>query len=157
MKPTLFLSLFLLGGLALASSPLTTASASQDRQRGGGEHEEEGPLHEGMSRMNRAMRTLRKSLRDESRNAESLEVIVEAQRAASLTKTETPALTAKQPEAERAAFLVAYRQEIIRVERALLDLEEAVLAGDNEKAQELLKAAKAMEGPGHERFTEEEH
>jgi hypothetical protein len=151
MKNSTILALLLIGGLGATFSPVTNAFSLQD------EHEEEGPIHEGMSRMNRAMRTLRKSLRDESRNAESLQVIVEAQRGASLAKTEAPALTAKQPEAERDAFVTAYRLEIIRVERALLDLEEAVLAGDNEKAQELLKAAKAMEGPGHERFTEEEH
>jgi hypothetical protein len=154
MKRTILLSLLLIGGLGAAFSPVTNAFATQDEH---GEHDEEGPIHEGMSKMNRAMRTLRKSLRDESRNAESLQAIVEAQRGASLAKTETPGVTAKQPESERAAFVVEYRLEIIRVERALLDLEEAVLAGDNEKAQELLKSAKSMEGPGHERFTEEEH
>ena len=117
---------------------------------------EEEALHEGMSQLNRSLRTLRKSLRDEGRNEESLLVVAEAERGASMCKTERPPLTDQQPEAERAAYVADYRRALIEVQRGLLDLEEALLAGDNEKAQELLKAVKKLEGPGHDRFAPEE-
>ncbi len=156
-RTSLILALPLLCGLAFAFHPSpSTAPLQHEHADGDHEHHEESALHEGMKQLKRSIRTLRKSLKDEGRNEESLLAIVEAQRGVSLCKTEVPPFTKKQPEAERAAFVLAYRSKLIQVERALLDLEEAMLAGDNEKSQGLLKIVKKMEGPGHDRFTEDE-
>ncbi|HIG11967.1 MAG: hypothetical protein ABGY71_12485 [bacterium] len=137
--------------LAGAASPTL-----QDTQGDHAEDEDQSPLAQGMSRLNRSLRTLRKALRDESRKAESLEAIVDAQRGVSQAKTEVPPFTAAQPEDEREAFVLAYRLQMIQVERDLLDLEKALLSGDDQAAQKMLRTVKRREGPGHEKFTEEE-
>lgn len=147
----ILLSLALLAGAALASRPLVAAIPGDDES-----HDVDSALHEGMNQLNRSLRTLRKSLRDESRDAESLLVVAEAERGASRCKTETPPLTAQQPEAERAAYVAEFRRALIEVQRGLLDVEEALLAGDREGAQARLKAVKKLEGPGHDRFAPEE-
>ena len=51
---------------------------------------------------------------------------------------------------------VAFRAEMIALMRGLLELEEALLADDNEAAQAALRKVREMEDPGHERFTSDE-
>ena len=97
--------------------------------------------------------TLRRGLRKPEKNAESLVQIAEMQQAALASKLLAPRMTESLPDAERAAFVVAYRKEMITTLRTMLDLEEAVLDSDNERAQELYKALKLAEDSGHEKFT----
>lgn len=156
-------------GLALALAPRPSLAQDdgpregrrerREHQEGGrerGEHGEEGPLHNGMESLNRSLRTLRKSLRDEARDAESLDALVKAQNAVSACKVETPPLTEKQPEEARAAYVVEFRKLLIRVQHGLLDVEDALLDGNRDRAVELLQATKDLEEPGHDRFTEDE-
>ena len=119
------------------------------------EHDET-PMAEAMHRVEDALKELRRSVRDPEATAASLASVIVAQEASLTCKTLAPAMAAKVPEAERAAFLLAYRLEMIRFERALLDLEQALLEGkDVETLREMYKGLKEMEDPAHERFTED--
>lgn len=117
--------------------------------------EPETPLRQQMKVIDDGLKKLRKDLQDPAKNADSLKRIAEMETAALFCKLETPPKSAKIPEAERAAFVTAYRKELVNVVRLMLDLETALLDGDNAKAQELRKKLHDAEDPGHEKFAED--
>ena len=117
---------------------------------------DETPMAEAMHEVEDALKSLRRSVRDPEALEDSLASVIVAQRASIECKVLVPAMTEKLPEAERAAFVKAYRIEMIAFERALLDLEQALLEGkDVETLREMYKGLKEMEDPAHERFTED--
>ena len=143
---TLFLaslSLFVLSALA--------GSAAQDATS-----QEPTALARQMERIEEALGGLRRSVRDPEKREESLAAVLVCQEALVACKREVPAMTGRVPEGERESFLRDYRLELIRLERALLDLEEGLLQGkDVETLRDLYKAIKGLEDPAHERFTED--
>ena len=83
-------------------------------------------------------------------------VIIEMQAAAQIAKLEVPIMAKGiADEKERAAFVVAYRQGIIATQKMMLELEDAVLAGDLEKCAKLYTALGDGKDKGHDRFTED--
>jgi hypothetical protein len=118
------------------------------------EHDET-PLAEAMEVVETAVGKLRRTLRDPAKNAESLALLVEADTAALACKGHTPSLTASLPEAEREAFVSAYRKQMAELLRGLLEVEIALLDGDGEAAKTALQLVREMEEPAHERFTDD--
>lgn len=116
--------------------------------------DEESELIKQMTIVNDATKKLRRSIRDEAKNSETLALLDLISTAAIASKAETPAMTATLPEADRDAFVKAYRNEMISFVRLVLNIEEALLAGEQEKAQSLFKELRGSEDPGHERFVE---
>ena len=55
----------------------------------------------------------------------------------------------------REQILTGYKLEMIGMIEAMLQIERALLAGDNDAARELYKTIKAFEDSGHEKFTDE--
>lgn len=143
----LILPLLLACGLALADR---ATSAPPPRRAA-----DEGPLAEHMETLSSAVKRLRRTIPEASQRADSLATLVEAQRAVLEVKQMTPPLAAKQPEAERAAFIAAYRKTIAELLGKLLELEVALLDGDQARIDEAYKRVRAMEDSGHERFTED--
>ena len=82
-------------------------------------------------------------------------LLVDAQRAVIEAKQMVPPLAEKQPEAERAAFVAAYRKTICELLTKLLELEVALIDGDQARIDEAYKRVRSMEDAGHERFTED--
>lgn len=121
-------------------------------------HEEESVLHDKMEAMQDNYRTLGRGLRRPS--AEDLPGFLSAVQQLQVltvqTKTMLPPMAEKLPEAERAAFVLAYRQKQLDTLRTLIDMEEALLEADFEKAGELFGALKKHKSEGHESFKEEE-
>ncbi len=117
--------------------------------------DDESELDKRMLAIKAQVRTLRRSLRDTEKNADSLEALHALQVAALEAKTMEPRRAAGVPEGERPAFVQAYRQEMIRFTIVALETEAALLAGDQEKAGELFSALRDLEDPAHERFTED--
>ena len=103
-----------------------------------------------------AIGKLRRSLRDEAKNEESLASAATIEEAVLKAKLLTPKLTATLPEGEREAFVRAYRKELCALLRDLLELEEALLDRDYEPTKELFKKLRETEDPAHERFTADE-
>ena len=139
----------LIGALALAAA--FPAALPQ-------EHEEHGEddLEENMELIEETLGVLRRELRDPANHPTALERVVVLQRAVLVCKSEQPPMTESLPGAERAAFVTAFRREMVTLLRGLLELEEALLDDNNEAAQAALRRVREMEDPGHERFTEEE-
>lgn len=134
----------------------TVVFASTARQEAAPAAVQETRLMAHMERMEQALDTLRRSLREPAENAKSLDLVQEMLEAALASRRETPKMTASLPEGERAAFVLEYRKQMVRLAGALLDLEVALLDGNHEEALKVYKNLKKMEEAGHERFTEGE-
>ena len=108
------------------------------------------PLSQDMTAMNRALRTLQSQVADPTKNESSLTTIAEMERQVLLAKLSPPRPT---PTAtDPAKFTTDYKLEIIKLERQCLDLEEALLNNDNQKAATTLAAMAQTETEGHSEF-----
>ena len=121
-----------------------------------GQEEPETELALCMERLEQALKAVRRNLKDEGARPEALRVILELEHATVEARGHVPALAAKLPEAERAAFVADYRRMMIDMQRAELDLEAALLDGEPEAIQKAFDAVREFEDRGHERFTEDE-
>ncbi len=143
--------LFGLFALVLLSLPLL-AAMNQDPAP----HDpDETPLMLQMQELKAGMKGLRRSVRDPEKYGEALETVLTMQASAQLAKLEIPVMAAGLPEAERPAFNLAYRQDMVVMQQLLLELELALLRGDSENAQAIYKRLKTLEEEGHEHFTVE--
>jgi soluble cytochrome b562 len=113
-------------------------------------------LHDKMEQIDESMKKLRRTLRSADSNAESLELISKAQQAAIACKAMTPSRAATVPEPERKKFVAEYRKQMAGVIGQMLQMEIAVLDGNNEKAQQIHKELKTLEEKGHDKFMQEE-
>ena len=144
----------LLAAAGLLSANLPTVDTPAPAGPAGLVDDDETALASHMHRIEEAVRGLRRSLRKAEDNPRSLELLTELQGAALACKGEVPVRAASVPEAERAAFVVAYRTEMISMLEAALATERALLAGDLDAAKEHFALIRESEDPGHERFTE---
>lgn len=153
--------LFLLSGLLVTAltAPLISGSLQQAPAVVSQEPEEDHEhtvIEDQMKKIKGGMRSLRRGLRDAETLPAALPVILEMQAAAQIAKAEVPVMAhGIADEKERAAFVVAYRKGMIATQKVMLELEEAVLAGDLEKCAALYKALGEGRDKGHDSFTEE--
>ena len=151
MKP--ILPLFAIAALSAGVSLLPRASA--ETALGAPVLDDESELDQRMLIVKAQVRTLRRSLRDAEKNPDSLAALHALQAAALEAKLMTPRTAAAVPEGERAAFVQAYRKDMVIFLEGALATERHVLEGDLEAAGEAFKALRALEDPGHERYTED--
>jgi hypothetical protein len=102
--------------------------------------------------MNTAFRALRNQINDASKNESSLALLANMERDSITAKNGMPPVVTNTPEADRAAKLTAYKTEMVKLIRQELDTEEALLAGDNAKAADLVKAMNDTQTEGHRDF-----
>lgn len=145
--------------LALVAIPLALVyvlpAATAEVSRQDEEHDEDTPLLKDMEVIQDQLKFLRRNLKKPEENAASLAAIQEMQRAAVFCKGEDfPMAEAAEGEA-REEILKGYKLEMIGMIEAMLQIERALLAGDNDAARELYKTIKAFEDSGHEKFTDE--
>lgn len=120
------------------------------------EHEEvHSALDEQMEVLDKGMKKLRRSLRKDDELEASLAIVVEMQKAALDSKSETPPMIDKISEGDRASFAIGYRKEMANLVRTLLDMEIALLDGDSDKAQSIYESLKEIKKVGHEHYTQE--
>lgn len=124
------------------------------RERGEGRREH-SELEEHMETIEHGLKSIRRTLKDETAWQAALETLDEVQRTTLLSKSLVPAAAAQQPEAERAAFVRAYRQQMIEFLKHQLELESALLEGNPEAIQAAFNTVREMEDPSHERFAPE--
>ena len=137
-------------GLALTAFALPRLSDSAPKA-----DDEETPLMTEMNKISDALRDLRRSYRKVETHKDALASLVICQEASLKSKVLDPAMLAKLPAERQEAFRKAYRIEMIKFEKALLDFELGILEGkDSDALKELYTAVKNLEEPGHERFTE---
>lgn len=109
-------------------------------------------IGEQMDRMNRAFRELRKQAADAGSNAASLELVATMRAAATEAAKHTPALAADLPEAKRAGFTAAYREQMDKFIGVLDELAAAFKAGDNATAAELVGRLRDVQKQGHREY-----
>lgn len=120
------------------------------------EHHDESPLGQAMEHMNAGMRKANKALKAGDA-AGALEGLGEFQRHVIAAKAETPPKAATLPEAERAAFVAAYRTTLLDVLRISCDVEQALVEGRLDDARTAFaEKLRPMEDTGHGRFAEDE-
>lgn len=142
-----------------AQEPRPPQEGQQDGRREGrrerDERREHTELEEHMESIEHGLKNIRRTLKDEASWPAALETLAEVQRTTLLCKPLVPAAAAQQPEAERGAFVLAYRQQMIEFLKHQLELESALLEGNAEAIQAAFNTLREMEDPSHERFAPE--
>ena len=133
--------------LTLVSTAVVLGAGPQD--------EEHSEMKEHMELIEGAVKSLRRSLRDPANLEQSLALLTEIQAATIASKALPPRMTESVPEGERAAFVAAYRGMMLDFLEHQIDLERALLTGDEEAVKAAFKEVRDMEDTGHERFTED--
>lgn len=111
-----------------------------------------GPsLHTLMEEINSNFRKLRRQVRDEAKNADTLTLVVAMQQNTLQAKALTPNL-AHMPDADPVAMGKAYRLRMVRLLEAMLQVEAALLENRNADAYELVKTLQTMKTEGHDEF-----
>ena len=109
-----------------------------------------------MEKIEDTLKQLRKLLKDENSRPAALEALLEIQRQTLACKVLVPAQAAKVPEAERPAFVTAYRRTMVDFQMRQLELEAALLDQDAEAIKTSFERLRTMEDSSHERFAPEE-
>ena len=134
--------------LALVAIALLLAPAAAVRA------DEDTELAKQMEVIEKGMKKLKKSLKSADENAASAATVADIKKAAVASKDLIPALAAKKPEGERAAFTAAYKKDMEAFIAEVDKLDEAVKANKNEEALAVLKKLGEAEDKGHEKYTE---
>jgi len=141
--------------LALAALFFALPSAPAEAAHQDEATEDDSPLLKDMEVIQDQLKFLRRNLKKPEENPASLAALQEMQRAAVACKG-MPFPMADRAEGEAKAELIkGYKLETIGLIESMLQMERALLEGDNDKARELYKTVKAFEDSGHEKFTEE--
>lgn len=128
---------------ALAALMLTPTVRAQDK------HGDETELEQAMDKMNQAFRKLRRQIGDATKNAESLQLVATLKASAEKSVNLIPKMAADQPADKRDAFVAGYKKKMKEFVAALAPLEEALKAGKNDAAKDLVAKLGAMQKEGH--------
>jgi hypothetical protein len=150
-------SLLVLATAAAFALPLASISrramAEEPKKE---EKVQKSELNNQMEDMDEIFKKLRRSIRKSDQNEQSLKLIQEIQTKAVACKDMVPTKAAKVPEADRAKFVTAYRKEMAAVIIDMCQMEQALLDGDNAKAQEIYKAIGEREDKDHDQFMQKD-
>jgi len=141
--------------LSLVALFLALPSAPAEAARQDDATEEDSPLLKDMEVIQDQLKFLRRNLKKPEENPASLAALQEMQRAAVACKGMSFPMADRAEGEAKAELIKGYKLETIGLIESMLQMERALLAGDNDKARELYKTVKAFEDSGHEKFTEE--
>jgi len=116
---------------------------------------EESPMLTSMNTMQRGLRQLQRQVRNAEKNAESIELVTGMQIESIRAKAMIPPKAATLEGEARATFLNNYRISMIGMTTTLLQLEQAFVEGQNDKAQELIASLIDQRFKGHQHFKDE--
>ena len=111
-----------------------------------------GDLHSEMEAMNKAIRTLNKTIADPKKMDANLAAVNDLQFHTIACKGIIPKTAATQPADKKDKFIADYRKGMSDVLKTELELEQQLIAGDNAKAAETVKQLRQMEKDGHAIF-----
>jgi hypothetical protein len=111
-----------------------------------------GDLHSEMEAMNKAIRTLNKTITDANKKDANLAAVNDLEFHTIACKGIIPKGAATQPADVKDKYLAEYRKQMGEVLKTELELEQQVMAGDSAKAQETVKQLRQMEKDGHKIF-----
>jgi hypothetical protein len=108
-----------------------------------------------MERIEDTAKVLRRSLREKATPA-ALSALAEIEGLTLQCKALEPEAAAKLPDVERGSFVTAYRRTMVDFLTRQLEIEAALLDGDEAAAQAAFERFHEMEDSAHERFAPEE-
>ncbi|MEQ8768676.1 MAG: hypothetical protein RL885_32515 [Planctomycetota bacterium] len=145
MKLTAFaLALVFAATLVLMNLPAPTQASVKD----------DTPLADQMLEIQGILKKIRRSVRKPEQNEESLQLANDLVKGMLASRLMPPPMLEKIPADQKDAFRAGYRKMMAETAKMVLDLEIAILDGDNDKAQELYKQIADMEEKGHAKYTE---
>lgn len=142
MKRSLLVALL---AIATAATPLLSQDGDKRPVR------KKSPVKAEMQKMEDALDLVADWLKKPEGDA-PMASITEAAVAMIEAKKHAPLATARQPEGKQKQFVKNFQIEINKVLRNILDLEDAMLNGDNKAAEKILGGMKDIEKAGHKVF-----
>ena len=139
-------SLIVTLALAVASLSYIQAASHED---GGHDHTS---LEDEMSAMNKAWRSIRRQIKDPAKNDSTLEYVAKAKKAAKKSVELTPTLAEEMDGAEKKKFMAGYQKAMKNTLGLIGDLEAALKAGDNAKAEDIVGKINDERKHGHEKY-----
>jgi soluble cytochrome b562 len=118
--------------------------------------EEDTPLSKEMAAMNKALRSLKKSVNDPAEKAANLAAIDKMKANVTASAKLEPAKTKDQPAAEKAAYIEKYKKQMADLEKAFDELRAAVDKGDTNAAQTAFEKLSDLKEKGHKDFAPDE-
>jgi soluble cytochrome b562 len=113
-------------------------------------------LDRAMGLMNRAYRTVKANIKDATKNEATLAAIAQMQTSTLAAKGLIPATITAAPEADRAKMTREYRTMMAKLVAQEAELEQLVLAGENDKAAAVITAIDDAQKAGHAAFRKAE-
>lgn len=117
--------------------------------------EADSPLEKQMQILARGMKQLGLQLGDPSKQKSTITLINTLKKAAIDSESLDPRKTASVPESDRSQFLTAYKAEVQKLTDTFTDVENAVLAGQYDKAKSLLDTIQGIKKEGHSKFKQD--
>jgi soluble cytochrome b562 len=112
-------------------------------------------LEQAMGAMNRAFNTLKKQIKDPTKNESSLTAVNELERATAVAKGQLPDKIKSMPKDDQAAAIRDYKQMMIGVLKDEVTLEEQLMDGKNDKAAETFNEINDLQNEGHKEYRPE--
>jgi len=112
----------------------------------------DSPLEGQMKILARGMRQLTQQVADPAKQQENIVLLETLKKAVTDSKTLDPRKTTSIPADKRENFLSDYRQELDQLSGAFDQVEEAVKAGQYDKAKSLLATVNSIKKEGHGKF-----
>ncbi|MCH2615408.1 MAG: cytochrome b562 [Opitutales bacterium] len=143
-------SLIVTLALAIASLPSIQAASHE-----GGDHDHTA-LEDQMSAMNKAWRSIRRQIKDPAKNDSTLEFVAKVKKAAQKSVDMTPILAKEMSGAEKKKFMAGYQKAMKNTVGLIGDLEAALKAGDNVKAEEIVGKINDARKHGDDKYKPED-
>ncbi len=147
-----YLALMLIAALVAAVAP---ALHAEDAPPEGEKHApaaKPSDMHTEMEAMNKAIRTLNKTIADKSKLEANLAAVNDLELHTVACKGMIPKTASTRPAEEKDKFIADYRAQMANVLKSEIMLEEQLINGDNDKAAETVKSLRGMEKNGHAAF-----
>jgi hypothetical protein len=132
----------------LAVALFTTSSLLHAQQQ-------DSPLEKQMQILARGKRQLTAQVADPSKQQQTVALIEMLKKASADSKTLDPRKTASLPAADREKFLAAYRAQMDKLTEVFNQIENAVKAGQYDKAKSLLGSLQSVMKEGHREFKQD--
>ena len=143
-------SLILTLSMLLAYVPFVEANSHED-----GEHHHTA-LEDEMSAMNKAWRSIRRQIKDSSKNESTLALVAKVKKAAQESTKLTPIRAGDFSGDEKKKFMEGYQKAMKRTTGLISQLEAALESGDNAGAEEIVAKINDARKHGHEKYKPED-
>ena len=117
---------------------------------------EQPSLKANMKALNRAYRKVRKQIIDPAQNTSSVQLLQAIQLEVTKGIAIAPDRVSEIPVNEQGRFVLSYKRKMVEFLTILLDIESALLNGDNSLAQQQFGKLYQMKKEGHREFQKQE-